>query len=433
MMFTTRSFRMLALASCLALTVSACGTKSERFETDRYEGNLKIGNPYNIDGQTYKPHYDPNYDETGVASWYGPGFHGRSTANGERFDQHAMTAAHRTLPLPSMVKVTNLENGKSTIVKVNDRGPFKKDRIIDLSKAAATKIEMMGKGTAEVRVEYLEAESKKLIADLIQAGKLTAKAETLHMMAMNDIAASAAKAPAAATVAAVAAVPEEKPSKMAGFFGKLNPFSDAEASEPKDTPNTAPAQLEEVESVENIDASQGTAFAAPNRAEANYMPTKPVASRDLTAPTEALINPPAEMESLPEPQVTAEPQMVAASPLPSSSEPEMQAREAEAQVALLNPQAGSSEPVQTVNEPVQVAAMGAGYYIQAGSFAQAQNAHILAEKLASVGEATVKPVEVNGRTLYRVRLGPIADNSSAHQALNSVQDLGVRDARVIQD
>lgn len=92
---------------------------------------------------------------SGVASWYGPGFHGRTTANGERYDMHAMTAAHKTLKFGTRVKVTNQTNGKSVVVRINDRGPYIGSRVIDLSKSAASAIDMIGPGTAEVSIEVL--------------------------------------------------------------------------------------------------------------------------------------------------------------------------------------------------------------------------------------------------------------------------------------
>ena len=119
----------------------------------------KIGNPYIVDGKKYYPEKNLNYDEKGVASWYGPKFHGKLTANGEIFNQYAITAAHKTLPIPSAVKVTNLKNNKSLIVRINDRGPFVKDRIIDLSYQSAKKLNMLKDGTGFVRVQVLRSES----------------------------------------------------------------------------------------------------------------------------------------------------------------------------------------------------------------------------------------------------------------------------------
>lgn len=111
--------------------------------------------PYQIRGRWYRPEEQPNYDETGLASWYGAQFNGRPTATGERFDMHALTAAHKTLPLPGLVEVTNLANGRRIVVRVNDRGPFAEGRIIDLSRGAAEALDLLQRGVGEVRVRYL--------------------------------------------------------------------------------------------------------------------------------------------------------------------------------------------------------------------------------------------------------------------------------------
>lgn len=117
-------------------------------------GRYQIGKPYTIRGIKYYPKLDPNLRQTGLASWYGPNFHGRLTANGEVYDQYGLSAAHPTMPLPSYAKVTNLENGSSVTVRVNDRGPFSKNRIIDLSARAAQLLGYTKQGVAKVKVEY---------------------------------------------------------------------------------------------------------------------------------------------------------------------------------------------------------------------------------------------------------------------------------------
>ena len=117
-------------------------------------GAFKVGNPYQISGVWYYPKDDPFYDETGIASWYGHDFHGKATANGERYDMHALTAAHRTLPMPVVVRVTNLDNGRSLRLRVNDRGPYARGRIIDVSQRAAQLLGFHENGTARVRVQY---------------------------------------------------------------------------------------------------------------------------------------------------------------------------------------------------------------------------------------------------------------------------------------
>lgn len=111
--------------------------------------------PYQVGGKWYTPRYDPDYDEKGIASWYGEQFHNRNTANGEVFDMDLITAAHKTLPLPSIVEVTDLDTGKKIRVRVNDRGPFVDGRIIDLSKGAAKKLGTYQRGVARVRVRYI--------------------------------------------------------------------------------------------------------------------------------------------------------------------------------------------------------------------------------------------------------------------------------------
>ncbi|MGA2894075.1 MAG: septal ring lytic transglycosylase RlpA family protein [Xanthobacteraceae bacterium] len=118
-------------------------------------GVYRVGNPYVVAGRVYVPEDNPHYRAEGVASWYGSDFHGRATANGEIFDAESISAAHPTLPLPSYVRVTNLNNGHSLIVRVNDRGPYAANRIIDVSKRAAHLLGFTARGTALVRVEYV--------------------------------------------------------------------------------------------------------------------------------------------------------------------------------------------------------------------------------------------------------------------------------------
>src|SRR5260370_9415643 len=125
-------------------------------------GMYKVGAPYMIDGVTYTPMEEFQHVETGITSWYGPGVHGKSTANGETYDQSDHTAAHRTLQMPSVVRVTNVDNGRSTVVRVNDRGPYARGRVLDMSRAAAEELDMTHTGTARVRIEQLSMESQAM-------------------------------------------------------------------------------------------------------------------------------------------------------------------------------------------------------------------------------------------------------------------------------
>ncbi len=142
---------MNSVLACLFLLAGCSGGGSYQGAAPR----VKIGQPYEINGQWYHPRLVDDYREVGVASWYGVPFHGRKTANGEIYDMHGISAAHPTLPLPSLAKVTNLQNGRSIVVRVNDRGPFAKQRIIDLSRRAAWELGFKDQGTTDVEVVYM--------------------------------------------------------------------------------------------------------------------------------------------------------------------------------------------------------------------------------------------------------------------------------------
>lgn len=134
--------------------------------SDPYPGHFKVGNPYEVSGVAYFPQNYVEFEEVGVASWYGADFHGKYTANGEIYDTNAMTAAHPTLPLPSMIRVTNLRNGRVVIVRVNDRGPFAKERVIDVSEKAADELGFKDQGTTKVYIQLLRDDTDEMIKKL---------------------------------------------------------------------------------------------------------------------------------------------------------------------------------------------------------------------------------------------------------------------------
>ncbi len=203
--------RLSSLFLCLALfvlvscsQVNLASHVAKKIPDGKSKGDFKVGSPYKVMGHWYQPQEDYNYVETGIASWYGPGFHGKKTANGETFNMNELTAAHKTLQLPSLVRVTNLENGRSVIVRVNDRGPFKRGRIIDMSKRGAELLGFKGKGVAKVRVQVLTEESKK-IAELAKRGESTHGYE----VAMNEKASQRRPTPASVQPAAGRGQPRE--------------------------------------------------------------------------------------------------------------------------------------------------------------------------------------------------------------------------------
>ncbi len=260
----------------------------------------KVGTPYVVNGVTYVPKEDPIYNTTGIASWYGYPFHGQRTANGDIYDMNAMTAAHQTLPMPSYVRVTNLENGRSVVLQVNDRGPFVNGRIIDVSRRAADLLGFSEKGTTLVKVEAVQGPTENLIA----------------------------------TRGAVA------------------------------------------------DAPLVTVAAAP----------RPVVAVEALAPA--------------------------------------------AGVALAPPPPNNTPRFKTTVPP-EVTFVGVPatnrIFVQAGAFASYESANTLRSNLSALGPTAVTTVDVNGRPLYRVRLGPLENTARAETTLGMVIARGHTEARIVVD
>lgn len=306
--------RLCALAIA-GLMLGACAearfvvhTAKRLGETNKSQGNYKVGNPYKIKGITYTPKEDWGYNRTGIASWYGPNFDGKPTANGEVFDQWAVSAAHKTLPMPSMVRVTNLENGRSLVVRVNDRGPFVGTRIIDMSRRAAELLGFDKKGTARVRVQILPKESKAI--------------------AQN-------------------------------------------------------ARVNGVQLASNESPIQSASVA-----------TEAVSIKPLSAP------------------VLAQPAAVEIVPI--SQAPVTEA------VVVANVGDLAQEPVS----PTRM-------FIQAGAFSDKVNAERVRDRLSAIGDVNVTPYPVNGRELFRVRLGPIRNVTDADRLLAEVIQAGYNTARTV--
>jgi rare lipoprotein A len=285
------------------------------------EPGYKIGQPYQIQGVWYYPAEDFEYDETGIASWYGAQFHGRRTANGEIYDMNTLTAAHRTLPMPSFVRVTNLENGRSLILKVNDRGPFARGRIIDISRRGAQLLGFHNIGTAKVRVQIMADKSRALAVRM-------------------------------------------KSSKQLADAG---------------TPITV-----------------------------DRLPKPDVKTETLAPPPGAAVSPrvgrsPAAEEIRRNPPVRVRPKSTEMASAPESG------------VVTL-------KPVSTTN-----------IFIQAGAFGKYENANKVRARLSLVGPVKVSSVLINGRDLFRVRVGPLANVAEADRMLARVTQAGYPNARIVVD
>jgi rare lipoprotein A len=380
---------------CAALLLSACGSGSGSMQQASTEGVpgfkngraehplVKLGKPYTINGRTYYPEHDPHYEEEGIASWYGPGFHGESTANGERFDKMAMTAAHRTLPLPSIVQVTNLKNNKTVVVRVNDRGPFASDRIIDLSKRAAQELDMIGAGTAKVRVEYLPEASERYVA-MLKSGYAPASISIESVMV-------ASSDPATLPIT----TSENPPPPSGGWWNQLNPVASAQAAEPNSPANVQPVAVETTvtETLPPLDK------APPPESVPAWANTRPAAS------------PP------PPPSTSRSPFDVL------RDDPKYGATVAPPPPPLYMPKDAPSG--------FAAAPVAGGYSVQLGVFGVKENADNLAAKFQDAANVSVEPVSANqGKTLYRVRLGPFLDQTAANEMLGRARSMGIKDAKV---
>jgi rare lipoprotein A len=234
-------------------------------------GRYSVGKPYSINGQTYVPTESAGYRVEGVASWYGPDFHGRQTANGEIYDMHSISAAHPTMPLPSYARVTNLDNGRSIVVRVNDRGPYARNRVIDMSIGAAKALEFYGYGLARVRVEYVGraplegSDDRMLMATLRNGGPAPAPSRVMVASAAPFVPGGQARLP-----------PERPfglgmPGTGASYPG--SPASRTTEREPKVEATAArSAQARSVVKLPSAAAGNDIPALAPARAAATFAP-----------------------------------------------------------------------------------------------------------------------------------------------------------------
>jgi rare lipoprotein A len=274
----------------LGAIVSACSNNAPlQTSAPSAPPGVKVGNPYQIAGKWYTPEIDTDYNQVGIASWYGPDFHKKQTANGEIFDMNVLSAAHTTLPMPSFVRVTNLENNRSLILRINDRGPFVGNRIIDVSRRGAQLLGFEKRGTTRVRVEAVAGPDAP-----IQVAKL-------------------------------------------------------------DLP--PPLEKQEIGNV----AVESLEVLAPPQVE--------------TAPTQIAIN----------------------NPAPSTSE------------------------------------LGDEIFVQVGAYSQISGASRVITAVKHIGSIAMEGITLNGRKLYRVRIGPLHTTTSANAALQQVLGLGHNTAKVVFD
>lgn len=349
--------------------------------------------PYQINGVWYYPHADPSYDVVGYASWYGAAFHNKHTADGEIFDQYALSAAHKTLPLPSLVEVTNLDNGRSIRLRLNDRGPFVGDRVLDVSRAAAEQLGFAQKGLTRVRVRYV------------------------------------GPAPAfAAPVTYAAAEPSPRP-----YAAPRAPSAASLDDSPDDAPRARPVQGQ-VRTAALAPLGQSSPAPAPFAPAAAPPPSAPdqdspyaESSVDLAAGSMA-------PKRLDAPVALAAPRLAPAAPLApdTSSSTATGLAPPPRPVAVASLEAprpaaptGPAAPPYAPSAP----SAAAGYSVQAGAFSSRDNAERAAAQLGS--SAAIRPLARNGQTLYRVVLAGYPDAGAAEAARARAAAAGFADARVV--
>lgn len=373
------------LLTVAALWLAACSTPDSADR--RAEPPSKSGNPesYVVFGKRYQVlGTSQGYRERGIASWYGDAFHGKKTSSGTPFDMHEVSAAHKTLPIPTWVKVTNLRNGKTLVLRVNDRGPFVGDRVIDLSYAAAQALDVTGRGTVEVELEAVAP-----FQTLADAARRPRPGDAGTLLASRDRGSADTLAVAASTTRAL-------------------PWRPAAAVTPPE----------------------------PVAGE----PWRPGETSVLAAATEAVpaaIDPPAIATPLPRPA-----EVVAALPLPADEPVQAPVARLDRRPPPVDFRAPAGGPPTAVRpatlapQPLALAAPGAtssGVFLQLGAFGDRRNAEALKSRVAG---RFAQPVTIDGSRgdgLLRVKIGPFQTEPEAERASLAVASLGLGRPRMVID
>ncbi len=362
--------RRLSLACVMLALMAAAGCSTPRKSVEA-SPHYKVGKPYQVAGRWYRPHVDENYDRRGLASWYGDQFHGRLTANGEIFDMNRLSAAHKTLPLPSIVEVQNLENGRKILVRVNDRGPFVDDRIIDLSRAAAKRLGFLNQGIAKVRVRFK----------------------------------GPAKLASAAPRAGSTRPPErrEQPIKTPqpqtdGITQILQTLSEAELSDLQEQSLAAVS--------EPVNASEAPTTEAPPA----------VLAQAASEPNDAPLSEEAAPGGAPTPRLAPEPAMV---PVTVSVMPDSGA----ADTGIIDMSKVDTEFLPSKKFTIAVAALS-----------MLDNLQEVRTALSAIGPLKIsRHEEADGEPVYKVTMGPFEDLQDAERRLEKVREAGYPDASLKLD
>ncbi len=379
----------------IAMALAGCGSTSEDGTRSIARGKYKpyrtyvVGVPYKIRGIRYYPKENMNYNQVGIASWYGPGFHKKRTANGEQYNQADMTAAHPTLPMPTIVKVTNLENGRSIVVRVNDRGPFANDRIIDLSKEAARRIRMIRHGTARVRVQVLRKET----VALKRSGRVYADMAALNRRYVDGR--------GSGTV-----ISAEKPVRRSEKTQRRALLA-ARTAEPR---TKTPARISDVR-LDDRDSSvrRGNLVKKSTTRAASTAPIR-IAPRSYEQPRGK-----SRAKSW-------------SNDLPQSDQ------EKARRVTKNRKITRKTKPARVTQRRVEKPRPAAGrIYVQAAAYTEKSQARRVRSKLGRIAKSKITAVQIRRTVFYRVRLGPVNSAAEGDRLLARVVSMGYRNARVVID
>jgi len=439
---TTRTLHRLAALTFLAL-LSGCASQGHRgAATDeippdiaripdavpKVEPLAKSGNPdsYEVRGKRYiVRHNSQGYVERGVASWYGGSFHGRKTSSGEIYDMRSMSAAHKTLPLPTYARVTNMENGRSVVVRINDRGPFHGPRLIDLSYVAAAKLGVVKHGTAEVEIRAIDPRHSDSSPG---AGPFLAS-ESRRSNGFGDLGDDAPSAPPARST------PKARPTSTASQSPRPLLTSEAPRSSGFDDlddgmPSAPPAR--------SMPGARPTATAIRPASTSSQVETPVLASESRAS--SALDDLDDDLSSRPPARSTpkASPAIVAS----ADSRPATAPRTSPAARAGLLEKIPSATPQRLATPAVAFVAPTAErtsvspLYLQIGAFGDPRNAERLRARLTTqllTEDIRVLAPEASGPSLYKVRIGPLSSERDAVRLTERLAALGMETPRVVRN
>ncbi len=372
-------------------------------------GRYMVGKPYTVKGRVYTPRENPRYAAVGLASWYGSAFHGRYTANGEVYDMDGLSAAHPTMPLPSYARVTNTRNGRSVVVRVNDRGPYAHDRVIDLSSKTAEVLDMKHHGTSKVKVEYvgparMEGHDQKMLMATYQGPGSSVSGST--MLALKAPALRAPTASPTVMMASLAPIPRARPEI---YYG-------GNAYDPALATYDAQPQRHVVADAGPAPVPAGSNYGERSLGTITY--AEPIGYSDQGMP----------------PEVAPADEYYAPLPRSNRSSYAAEASASPAQRAAAEMASGRGELQGALDAAVARAAADRGAdaaIVQLGVFASAANADALAAKFAGLGRVTATPITVGGKPMQSVRLVVADQVATGSDAVAAVRAAGLAGAYLV--